>query len=321
MNRHPSRTRFLAALGAGAAATSAPQAVVAQATPCRMAGVYSDLFAEPFYAKAAGAFAKAGLEPSATSLANAGAVAAAIGGGALEMGTGDLISGVNAIIKGVPILLVAGGGLYQEAEQGQNILAVTPDSPIKTPKDLIGKTIGVPTLVGLTTACLRAWLPEHGVPNDSVKLVEIVQSAVVPALQRGTLDVALLGEPFITYAKGQVRSVGYPMNSAADKAADKQFCLSVWYANKNWMEADKARARRAVDAIYETARWANTHHAETFEILVKDGGLDGSRLGGMQRAVYATTLTPELVQPVFDIAAQYKIFPNPVNASQVIAKI
>jgi len=321
MTRYPSRTTFLAGLGAGTAGLAAPRTAFAQATPVRMAGVYSDPFAEPFYAKAAGAFAKAGFETDATSLANAGAVAAAIGGGALEMGTGDLISGVNAIIKGVPVLLVAGGGLYLESLQEQNILAVANNSPIQAPKDMIGKTIGVPTLVGLTTACLRAWLPEHGVPNDSVKLVEIVQSAILPALQRGALDVALMGEPFITFAKGQVRSVGNPMNAAADHAPQKQFCLSVWYANKNWIEADRARARRAVNAIYETARWANTHKDETFEVLVKDGGLDGSKLAGMSRTVYATTLTPGLVQPVFDIATEYKIFPQKVEAASVIAKI
>ena len=76
--------------------------------------------------------------------------------------TGDLISGVNAILAGVPLMLIAGGGLYEESLEGQNILAVANDSSINAPKDMIGKTIGVPTLVGLTTACLRAWLPNTG---------------------------------------------------------------------------------------------------------------------------------------------------------------
>jgi NitT/TauT family transport system substrate-binding protein len=321
MTQIPSRSSFLSGVAAGVAGIAAPRIALAETVTVRMAGVFSDLFAEPFYAKAAGAFAKFGFDTSATSLNNAGAVAAAIGGHALEMGTGDLISGVNAILAGVPLRLIAGGGLYEESMQGQNILAVANDSPINTPKDMIGKTIGVPTLVGLTTACLRAWLPEHGVPNDSVHLVEIAQSAIVPSLQRGRLDVALLGEPFITYAKGQVRSVGYPMNAAADHAVAKQFCVSVWYANKDWIDADKDRAHRVVEAIYDTARWANTHQSETFDILVNDGHLDKSRLGGMSRTVYATALTPDLVQPVFDIATQYKIFPKQVDASTLIAKL
>ena len=42
-----------------------PRIASAQATPVRIAGVFSDLFAEPFYAKDVGAFAKAGLAGAA----------------------------------------------------------------------------------------------------------------------------------------------------------------------------------------------------------------------------------------------------------------
>jgi NitT/TauT family transport system substrate-binding protein len=212
-----SRSALLTGLAAVVAGAALPRIAGAQSTTVRIAGVFSDLFAEPFYAKDAGAFAKAGFDVQTTSLNNAGAVAAAIGGGSLELGTGDLISGVNAINAGVPVVLVAGGGLYNErGDQGSTILAVTNDSPIKTAKDLVGKSIGVPTLAGLSTACLRAWLPAHGVPLDSVKLVEIPQSASPAALQRGTLDAGLLSEPFVTFAKSSTRAIGSPFDAAAD---------------------------------------------------------------------------------------------------------
>jgi len=293
----------------------------AQAAHLRMAGVFSDLFAEPFYAREAGAFGRAGFTVEATSLNNAGAVAAALGGGGLEFGVGDLISGVNAILKGVPIMLVAGGGLYRESQQESGILAVVKDSPIRSARDIAGKSIGVPTLVGLTTALLRAWLPANGVPVDSVKLVEIPQGAVVPALQRGTLDVGLLAEPFVTPNRDVVRSVGYPNNIAADRTPNKEFPVSVWYAAKGWVEEDRPRARRALDAIYETARWANAHHDETFAILVRDGHLDAAKLQGLPRVPYATALTPEMIQPIFDIAVQGKIFAQPLDAATLISKL
>ena len=193
------------------------------------------------------------------------------------------------------------------------------DSPIHPPKDIIGKSIAVPTLVGLTTSCLRTWLPEHGVPIESVHLVEMPQAAVVPALQRRMVDVGLLGEPFTTISKRTGRTVGDPMN-AADHAR-KEFLISVWYASKKWIEADQERAHRTIAAIYETARWANTHHDETFEILVRDGQLDAYKLKGMSRTVYATTLTPGEIKPIFDIAEQYKIFTKPVDAETIISKL
>ena len=215
------RSTALIGLAGGFAAAALPQVARAQTTTVRIAGVFSDLFAQPFYAKDAGAFTKAGFDVQTNSMNNAGAVAAAIGGGSLEMGTGDLVSGVNAINAGVPIVLIAGGGLYNErTDSGSTILATASSSSIRTPKDLVGKSIGVPTLVGLTTACLRAWLPAHGVAETDVKMVEIPQSAALPALQHGTLDAGLLSEPFVTFGKGTVRAIGSPFDVAADSVAD-----------------------------------------------------------------------------------------------------
>jgi NitT/TauT family transport system substrate-binding protein len=320
MSRLFPRSTILSGLTAAIAATGAPRRVRAQNPTLHVAGVFSDLFAEPFYAKDAGVFAKAGFDLDTISLNNAGAVAAAIGGGTLELGTGDLVSGINAINAGVPIVLVAGGGLYNErTDAASTILAVAADSPIRTPKDLIGKSIGVPTIVGLATACLRNWLPAHGVDVNSVHLIEIPQSTTLPALQRGTMDAGLLSEPFVTFGKGLVRSIGSPFDAAADLAANKQFCVSVWYASKTWFEADPARARAVVAAIYDTARWANAHRDDTFAILVRDGKLDAVKAKGMQRTTYATTLTPALIQPVITIATQNKLFAKPVDAAAIIS--
>jgi NitT/TauT family transport system substrate-binding protein len=320
--RFPSRASFLAAISAAGAAATLPSTARAQQTPLRVAGVFSDLFAEPFYAKESGAFAKYGFAVESTALVNAGAVAAAIAGGALQMGTGDLISGVNAIIAGVPIVLLAGGGLYNEVKDaGSTIIAVAASSAIKSPRELTGKSVGVPTLVGLTTACLKAWLPANGIDLSSVKLLEVPPPTALAALQRGTIDAALLSEPFVTFGKGQIRSVGNPFDVAANLAPNKEFCVSVWYASKPWIEQDQARARRALQAIYATAEWANTHRQATFDILVRDGKLNAEKARGMMRTTYATSLTPGLVEPVIQIAEQNKIFARHVTASDLIVKV
>ena len=312
-----SRSTFLAGTVAAIAAVELPRTVRGQTLQkVRAAGVFSDPFGQPWYAKESGIFAKAGFDLDVTPLANAGAVAAAIGGGSLELGVGDLVSGVNAINAGVPILLVAGSAIWKSTTDPNVFIAVLKDSPIKSVKDLAGKTIAVPTLVGLTTASVRAWLTQNGVSLEGVKLVEFPAPGLVAALQKGTLDAGLTSEPFITPAKDVIRDVGHPYDAIA-----KEFCLSVWYANKTWVEADRERARKAVAAIYETARWANSHHADTFAILVRDGKLDGDKLKGMARTTFATALTPAMVQPVLNTGAQLKIFDRQLDANALIAKI
>jgi len=312
-----SRASRAAFLGGASAAVAAPHLVRAQSrTTIRMAGTNSDPFGEPLFCKAAGFFEKAGFDVDVTSLNNAGAVAGAIGGGALEIGIGDLISGVNAILKGVPILLLAGSGMYLTTDKIP-VLGTSKDSPIQKTTDLVGKTIGVPTLVGLTTASLRAWLPQNGVEVDSVKLVETVAAAAFPSVQRGTMGAALISEPFYTPYRDQIRVLGYPMDAVA-----KEFCQSVWYGNKAWIEADRERARRVLGAIYETSKWCNSHREDTFNVLVRDAHFDGEKLKGMIRTTYlATPVTPGLVQPVLNVGYQTKIFDRQLDANTIIAKV
>jgi ABC-type nitrate/sulfonate/bicarbonate transport system substrate-binding protein len=310
------RASFLATFAA-LAGTAVPREVRGQQlTKLRIGSVFADSYGTPFFAKTAGTFARAGFELDLNNMANSGAVAAALGGGSLDLGTGDLISGVNAIIKGVPNLLVAGLGLYRSEDAGI-ILAVDKNGPIRQPRDLTGKTIGIPTLVGLTTASLKNWLPQNGVDVATVKLVEISQAATVPGLQRGTIDCGLLGEPFLTPNKELIRDVGHPLDAVA-----KEFVQSVWYAAKAWVDADRERARRAIAAIYETARWCNAHQAETFQILVNEAHLDGEKLKGMVRTPFATgPLTVAMVQPVLTAGYNGKIFDRLIDANTLIAKI
>jgi NitT/TauT family transport system substrate-binding protein len=309
------RSTFLTTLGVGTAGVLVPNIGLAQATKLRMGSVFADSYGEPFFAKAAGAFERAGFDLEVLNLANSGAAAAALGGGSLELATGDLISGVNAIIKGVPNLLVAGLGLY-DAREVAIILAVAKDGPIRQARDLAGKTIGIPTLVGLTTASLKTWLPLNSVDVSTVKLVEISQAATVPALGR-VIDCGLLGEPFLTPNRDLIRDVGHPMDAVA-----KEFAQSVWYASKAWVEADRERARRAINAIYETGKWCNAHRDETFAILVNEAHFDGEKLKGMVRTPFATTpLTAAQVQPVLTAGYNAKIFDRLIDANTLIAKI
>ena len=319
MLHRPSRSAFLAAAGAGLAYTASPRIARAQTTSIHVSAVLSDPYAEPFYAQASGVFAQHGFSLEPITMFNAGAVMSAIAGGSLEMGMGDLISGVSAISAGVPIVLLAGGALYRMPEdEGLGMLAVARNSSIVDPKGLIGATIGVPTLVGETTIFVRAWLGENGVPASTVHFVEVPPPQVVAALGRGTIEAGFTGPPFLTEAEALIRPIGYPDNVPARLAPDHQYCNSVWYASKTWIEADLSRARTVVAAIYEAARWANTHHDATFKILVDLAKMDAARVAGMKRVQFATSLTPGLVQPVITLGERQNVFHRPITATELI---
>lgn len=310
-----SRAAFIAASTAGFTAAGIPRSARAQAVKVRIGAPFSDSFGAPFWAKDAGAFARAGFEIEVSNMANAGAVAAALAGGSLELGIGDFVSSTNAIVKGLPIQLVAGCGLYLASEP-TTWLCVAKDSPIRGPRDLEGKSVSVPTLVGLTTASVKAWLTQNGVEVDKVKIVELNTAAAGAAIVRGTIDCGLLGEPFYTPMRNEFREIGRPMDAIA-----KEFLLSAWFAARPWVEADRERARRVVAAIYETNRWANAHRPETLAIFANTIKQSVEALRGIVRTQYATALVPAQIQPVLNAGEKFKLIDRLVDANSLLPRL
>jgi len=309
-----SRSAFLRSAALGVAAASVPRIASAQLVPVRVGAILSDVFGSPFYASAAGAFAKAGFDIQVSGIRNPNYAISAFGRGDAEYEfiAVDILTGTLAMAAKIPLLLVAGLGLYRSTDP-TNTLAVAKNSPLRSPKDLIGKTIGLGSLSGIGYTCLRAWLEQNGIALDQVKIIELLTPAMGPALVRGTVDASLIAEPFWSYFRDDIRDFAHFYDVCA-----KQYIQTAWYASKAWFEADRDRARKVVAAIYETQRWANAHHDETLALLVREAKFDPDKVQGMRRQWFTTSLTPPLVQPVLDLGAKYKALDQRFDAKQLI---
>lgn len=310
------RRAFVAAAGAGLASAALPRGAHAQTVPLKVAAPFSDLFGEPYYAKDAGTFARAGYDLDVTTIFAGSAVVAAVASGSVELGVADLISSAQAFLRGVPIQLLAPCALYVSSEPPQNFLVVAHDSPVRRPRDLEGRTIGVPQIAGGTLVSLRAWFAATGVDGTKVRLVEIPNTIAGSAIVRGTVDAGTIAEPFYTPIKDQLRVIGRPLD-----AIGKTFVNTAWFATRGWIDADRDRAKRVAGAIFETARWANAHRPETLQILVRDAKLDFDRVRTMARITFATALVLSQVEPVLAAAARYGAIDRPVAASAFAAQL
>jgi NitT/TauT family transport system substrate-binding protein len=311
-----SRKRFLQH-AAAAATLAVPGVALAQARKAvRMAAPLSDIYGEPFFAAGAGAFQRHGFDLQVENIPTAATAIAGIVGGSLDMCTGDAITAGRAILQGTPIVVLAPGALYESAN-APIFMVVAATSPVRTAHDLVGKTIGVPGLGALTATTLLEWLPKNGVDPAQVKLVEITQAATTPSLERGTIDCAVLVEPFYTINKDKVRILDRNFDVVA-----KEFTYALWFVSKTWVEADAGRAREFRTAIYETARWCNTHRDETSAVLARDAHIDPDIAKRMIRVNFQTApLVPANIQPVLDFGTRVKIFDRRVDASSLIAKL
>lgn len=114
---------------------------------------------------------------------------------------------ITAATKGVPLVVVA--ALSQE---DNNVFSspyvVLDDSPIRTPADLKGKTIGLNSLREAFELGARLQLLDHGLnPDKDVKWTVVQPAMLGEALRSGKIQMAAIAQPFFAteQKRGNVR--------------------------------------------------------------------------------------------------------------------
>ncbi|HXF34699.1 MAG TPA: ABC transporter substrate-binding protein [Candidatus Acidoferrales bacterium] len=313
---HPSRARFLAT-ASGAFALGVPFAATAQSTgTLRVASTASDSYGEALYGVDQGIFKAHGLNVDLQILSSGAAIVAAVAAGAVDIGITNALPLVAAVQHGVPFLYLCPGGLINQDEIG---LCVSADSPIRTGKDLEGKTAATSSLNDINVIAIRAWTDQQGGDSSKVRIVEMPFAQMAIAVRRGTIDAAPIAEPALSVAKkdGGLRILLPPIYSVYGN----NFMVGGWFATSDWISKNRETARRFVAAIYDTARWANSHPDESAAILAKYAKLDPAVVKNMSRAPYATRFTPNMIQSVLDLAYKYKAVDRQYKAAALMAKL
>ncbi|MGA2392495.1 MAG: ABC transporter substrate-binding protein [Candidatus Lustribacter sp.] len=312
------RSTFLAALplmslttGVAGAQTASP----AVPTPLRVGATANDTYAEAYYGVDTGIFAKAGLDVTISTFANGAAVAAGVASGALDLGVTNPVQIANAIANGIPFAYFAGGGLYSSAAP-TTLLVVAKASPLHTARDLEGMVVANSTLKDLTQLAAETFLTQGGADVSKVKMIEMPFAEMGPALQRGTVQAAVLSEPSLTAAilAGQVRSFGKIYD-----AFGPRFYISGWFSTRSWLSANASTAARYAKATYDVARWGNANHEQSGKILAKYSKIAADVASHMTRCTYAESLNPALLDPVLSVAAKAKLTSRPVTSAEIIA--
>ncbi len=292
---------------------AAPPAQADDANTIHVVTVAIDLYAGAYYAQDQGFFKAAGLDVDVTTLANGGAAAAALAGGSTDIAATNLVGVATAVAHGVPLTVIAGGGLYS-TNAPSTAVCVTKASPLRTARDLEGKTVGVAALNDQATLALKKWLAANGADYKKVRMIELGYPEMIAGLGAGRIDAAMLAEPWQTTARnGDERLFAKPFDSIAP-----EFNIGVYAASKTWAQAHPDLVRRFTGAIYAAAKWANSHHDESAQILAKYAKADPKMIGGMIRSVQSTDLAVAHVQPPLDAAFEFGQMDKQMSAADLI---
>ncbi|HEV8019901.1 MAG TPA: ABC transporter substrate-binding protein [Candidatus Lustribacter sp.] len=312
------REALLRSVFAGAAGSAVPRLAAAQTRAAvHVATLPVDADATAWFASDQGYFAQNGLDVAVDIITNGGAIISGVMGGALDVGVCSIGTLATAHARGLPIVALAPGGVYNGALP-TTVLAVAQNSPLRTAKDLTGRTIAIQTLGETASFSISSWIDRNGGDAKSVKFVEIPTSSMADALEKGRVDAAFIAEPFYTQAKPAIRFFAPAYDGVA-----KRFLISAWCARQDWIERNPDVARKFVAAMRTAAVWGNQKQnlAASGVILGKYTHIDPETIAKMQRAQFALTLDPAMLQPVIDVSAQFGVIPKPFPAAEVIAKL
>jgi NitT/TauT family transport system substrate-binding protein len=285
------------------------------AAKIRLGAIASDSYGEPYYALDSGAFERSGANVELTTFTNGGTILQACGGGSLDIGMGDAIQVTNAVNAGLPFAIIAMSALYS-SDAAATVLIVADDGPIKSAKDLNGKTIGVVSLRSLAEITTREWLTRNGADTSTVKFIETPQTLMTSAISRGAIAAAMLAEPHLSHFKAGMRHLGQPFDTCA-----KTFALTTFYARRDWLAANADSASRFVQSMYETANWANGHLDQTATILSKYSKTDLAVVRSATRTRYAKSTEAAYIDPVIAIAVKYHAVTKAIPASNLIVRV
>jgi NitT/TauT family transport system substrate-binding protein len=295
----------------GLLASASPAGWAQDAPVLRIATLPSDNGAEVYYAKDLGLFAKAGLNVEIQPIQNSSASASAVVSNAIDISYGTVVPLAIAHVKNIPFVVVAPAVVYTSAAPNSALLVLT-NSPLRTAKDLAGKTIGINGVGNISEFGPRAWLDQNGADSGSVKFLELPFSEMPAALAAGRIDAAWVTEPFLSSTKRNARVL-----ATAFDAISKQFLVGIWFASAPWAKDHPDLVNRFAAVMRETAVWANKNQAKSAAILVKYTKIDPAVVATTVRSRYAEQLTGSLMQPVIDVTAKYAKF-APFPAAELI---
>jgi NitT/TauT family transport system substrate-binding protein len=280
----------------------------------RVGATGNDTAAEVYYADELGMFKKRGIEVQIQNLRNGAAQAAAVAGGSLDVGEQNIVSMAHAHERSLPFKFIAPAGEYVSSSSTTS-LVVAKNSPVKTGKDLEGKTVAVNALGDLTQIGAAAWVDKHGGDAAKVKFIEMPAAEIGAAVGRNTIDAGVIPEPSLTMAQdtSQVRVLAQPYDALAPR-----FMINGWFANEDWIKKNHAAAKGFADAIYEAGKWANAHPSESAKILDKHSRADAAVIARMRRATYGERFDVKAIQTVIDAAVRYKGLAKSFDAGGLI---
>ena len=240
---------------------------------------------------------------------------------ALKNGQVDVISGGNYVTflqaydKGTLKLRI----LADAAAQAPRFMAalVAKNSPIKSPKDLEGKTIAVNIPNNIQSLTFNEVLKANDVDPTKVHYVQIPFPQMGSALQQHKVDVVHTGEPFGTAIQ---RKLGARMILDGGGAPVTDLPVSGYLSTQDFVTKYPKTAAAFQRAIEKAQQIASTDRKAVEQVLPAYAKIDAQTASVVSLPGYPTSVNPMRLERLIGLMQQDGLLKHKINPDDVVFK-
>lgn len=271
-----------------------------------------------FMAAEKGFFKAEGLELETVPMAGGAVIVQGVTSGDLQFGWTNIISLYQAFVEGFDFKLIAGGATNVRGSNETHAIVVGKDSPLKSAKDLTGKTVAVNTLNNIVHLMAMAWADKNGGNSSKIKFVEIPFPNMEAALVAGKVDAISVHEPFAAAAarKPETRVLSNPWGDVLPK-----FLIASWFASEKWIQKNKETAQAFVRAINRGIDAIHADKEGARAAMIKWAGLNPDMIGKIGLPLFEKAVDEKDVQVTMDLTYKYKMISRALKAKDVLSDL
>jgi NitT/TauT family transport system substrate-binding protein len=269
-------------------------------------------------AKEKGWFAEENLDVSWTNVAQGAIAIEAVYGGSAEFGASSIFEPLVARGNGLDIVYVVAQTRLVNQPPDNTQMLVRAEDPIRSPKDLAGKTMSAGLINSVNYIHTHVWLRKHGVDPKTVRFLEVPFPQMNDALFQKRIDAAFNVEPFATFAlkTGKARSLGHPYLENIPGMD-----IAHYIAKESWVKANADTMRRFKKAVDRATNHLNSvPKDERTAWIAKYTGMKPEIVAAVNLPVFTTEYNVESLRKNLELAVEFKLIKQPFDVTTMIWK-
>ena len=230
---------------------------------------------------------------------------------ALIAGEADISTSSDAVLVGNsfdnPDLEILGTVAIIKA----NGLIARKDRGINSPKDLVGKKVGV-TIKSTGEFNLEVMLLVNGLSTEDIDMVDLGAEEIVEKIVNGEIDAGFTWEPFLYNAKVQLGE-----NGLIFKEPNSENFYFLLLTKDQWLKENPNTAKRFVKALIEAEDYIKENNEEAMEFIKDKFNYEQEFMDSILPEQEFTIVFPQVLLGILEDQARWRIDNNLTEATKV----